>query len=887
MGLSSAEAAARLARDGLNILPRRPLTPLWRRVTAQLRDPLIMVLLVAAALTLATGDWTDMIVIVLVIVVNTTVGVGQEVRADREISALSDLTAPSARVLRDGVQHQIPAAEVVAGDLLVLAEGDIVPADATVVEAASMLVDESALTGESLPVGKTVALRAGARAAAEDGSVSAGTVLVKGRGRAVVTATGRASTTGRIAAMLAEGPALAPLQRHLVAIGRLLAGAAVVLCAVVLAGGLVRGQPVELMVVTAISLVVAAVPESLPAVVTLGLAQGARRMAARNALIRRLPAVETLGSVTALATDKTGTLTEGRMVARRIWTPAAEAVVTGSGYAPGGSIRVGDEELDGSDRYGVAELLTAVTLCNDARLAPPTAPGEEWTALGDPTEAALLAAAAKLGIDHGELRTRFPRSDERPFDSDRKRMSTVHRTPGGGYRVVCKGAPEAMLSPAVLADEPDLLARADAYADQLAHAAFRVLAVAQAERSTPPEPGEDLERDLRLLGLIAILDPPRTTADATIAACRHAGIRPVLITGDHPGTARAIATELGIIRSGDPVVDCRRLEKADLTTATVFARAAPGDKLDIVTALRDRGDVVAMTGDGVNDGPALRRSDIGVAMGRRGTEVARQAADLVLADDELGTVVAAVDEGRRVYANIRRFLIYALSGGTAEIAVMLIGPLFGLALPLLPAQILWINLLTHGLPGVALGGEPAEPGAMDRPPRPPTQSIIGAGLWQRVLRIAVVLTAVTLGSAVWAYHTGRPWQSMAFFALGTAQLGVALGSRSRPGSWANPLLLAAVGSALAMQFAGLYLPPLRELLGTRPLTAADLGIVLALSVLGYAAVRLDRLIHPGRPSPPAAGIPTPSQDGRAATDGGPSGRAPAVRLTTADDLTGC
>jgi Ca2+-transporting ATPase len=852
-GLSSAEADARLARDGLNILPQRPSVPLPRRVGVQLRDPLIVVLLVAAALTLATGDWTDMAVIILVIAVNTTVGVSQEIRADRAISALSDLTAPSARVLRDGIQCQIPAAEVVVGDMLVLAEGDIIPADAALTEAASMLVDESAVTGESLPVSKFFVLRTGALdAGAENTSVSAGTALVKGRGRAVVTATGKASTTGQIATMLAEGPSLTPLQRHLIGIGRLLAGVTVALCAIVLAGGLVRGQPVELMVVTAISLVVAAVPESLPAVVTLGLALGARRMAARHALIRRLPAVETLGSVTALATDKTGTLTEGRMVARRIWTPAGEAAVTGSGYAPVGAIHLGDEGLRSPDPYGVTALLTAAALCNDARLAPPTTADGEWAALGDPTEAALLAAAAKLDIDRGELQARFPRCEERPFDSDRKRMTTVHRLPDGGFRVVCKGAPEAMLSPAVLADDPELLARAADHADRLAQAAFRVLAVAQAERPTPPEPGEELEQGLRLLGLIAILDPPRTTATATITACRHAGIHPILITGDHPGTARAIATELGVMRPGDLVVDCRGLRETDLTSATVFARATPGQKLEIITALRDHGEVVAMTGDGVNDGPALRRSDVGVAMGRRGTEVARQAADLVLADDHLGTVVAAVDEGRRVYANIRRFLVYALSGGAAEIAVMLLGPLFGLALPLLPAQILWINLLTHGLPGVALGGEPAEPGAMDRPPRPPAQSIMGAGLWQRVLRIAVVLTTVTLGAAVWAHHTGRPWQSMAFFALGAAQLGVALGSRSRPGSWANPLFLAAVASALALQLAGLYLPPLRELLGTQPLSAADLAITLALSVLGYAAVRLDRLVHPGRPSPPAA-----------------------------------
>ncbi|WP_433190145.1 cation-translocating P-type ATPase [Actinoallomurus sp. CA-150999] len=843
-GLSSAEAAARLTRDGPNLLPQTRPTRLWRRVAAQLRDPLIMVLLVAAVLTAATGDWTDMAVIVLVIVVNTSVGVGQEVRADRAITALAELTAPTARVVRDGTQRSVPAAEVVVGDLLILAEGDIVPADARLVEAAALLVDESALTGEAVPVDK---------GPGADEIVSAGTAVVKGRGRALVTAIGAASATGRIASIMGRGGGLTPLQRRLVDIGRMLAGVTVVLCLVVLGLGLARGQPAELMVVTAISLVVAAVPESLPAVVTLSLALGARRMAARNALIRRLPAVETLGSVTVLGTDKTGTLTEGRMTVRRVWTPTAEAVITGSGYAPDGDVLRDHRPLRPADGDAVTDLLSAAVLCNDARLSPPDGSDGEWTALGDPTEAALLAAAAKLGLDREDLQARLPRSGERPFDSDRKRMTTVHRLPDGGFRVICKGAPEALLRPPVLADDPALLAEATDRAGALAQAGFRVLAVAQADHDPALRADEELERGLRLVGLIAIVDPPRPAAFATIAACRRAGIRPILITGDHPGTARAIAAELGIMGVGDRLLDCRSIGESgpaadDLSEITVFARATPHHKLHIIQTLRERGQVVAMTGDGVNDGPALRRADIGVAMGRRGTEVARQAADLVLADDQLGTVVAAVEEGRRVYGNMRRFLIYALSGGAAEIAVMLLGPFLGLALPLLPAQILWINLITHGLPGVALGGEPAQSGVMTRPPRPPAQSILGGGLWQRVIRIAVVLAAVTLGVALWAHQSGRPWQSMAFFALGVTQLGVALGSRARLCSWANPMLLAAVASAFVMQLAGLYLPPVREMLGTQPLTGPDLLVVIALSTLGFVAVRLDRKLHPGTPA---------------------------------------
>ncbi len=837
-GLSSAEAAARLAHDGGNVLPAQRSVPWWHRVAMQLRDPLVVVLLAAAVLTVATGDWTDAAVIALVIVVNTSVGVTQEVKADRAIAALATLAAPEARVLRDGTQQVIPATEVVVGDLLILAEGDIVPADATVIEAAALLVDEAALTGESVPVDKS----AGAGLEAPGDVLSAGTVVVRGRGRAVVTATGTASAMGRIAALMVTGSGLTPLQRRLVGVGRALAVAAVALCAMVLALGLVRGQPVELMVVTAISLVVAAVPESLPAVVTLALALGARRMAARNALIRRLPAVETLGSVTVIATDKTGTLTEGRMVARQVWTPTGTATLDGVGYQPHGQVHRDGQPVTADTAPDLAAVLAAGALCNDAVLRPPDN-AADWTALGDPTEAALLAAAGKIGLDPAQLPAGYPRISEVPFDSNRKRMTTAHRRPDGGVRVVCKGAPEALINPAVLTDPPPLLARATQQADLLARDGYRVLAVAQADRDGSA-PMHELEHGLHLLGLVAILDPARPSAAATVAACRAAGITPILITGDHPATARAIAVQTGIIDPDGEVVDCRQL--TDPGTARVFARATPEQKLDIIQARRDAGDIVAMTGDGVNDGPALRRADIGVAMGRRGTEVARQAADLVLADDELATVVAAAEEGRRVYANIRRFLLYGLAGGTAEIAVMLAGPFLGLPLTLLPAQILWVNLLTHGLPGVALGSEPVDPNAMRRPPRPPAESVLGAGLWLRILRVGVVIAAVTLGVAVWGHATGRPWQSMAFFALGATQLAVAIGSRARPGTRANPMLLIAVAGALLLQLAGLYLPPLRDLLGTQPLSMVDIAVCCALSTLGYAAIRLDRVVHQGK-----------------------------------------
>jgi Ca2+-transporting ATPase len=842
LGLTSAEAAARLARDGANVLPERHRVALWQRVLLQLRDPLMVVLLAAAVLTIATGDWADATIIALVVVVNTSVGVAQEIKADREISALSALAAPEARVLRDGVQAMVPAMDVVVGDLLVLAEGDIVAADAAVVEAVALLVDEAALTGESVPVDKIVFNRLD-RAA---GTLSAGTVVVRGRGRAVVTATGTDSAMGRVAALMTTGPTLTPLQRRLVGVGRVLAGVAVALCAVVLALGLYRGQPVELMVVTAISLVVAAVPESLPAVVTLGLALGARRMAARHALIRRLPAVETLGSVTVIATDKTGTLTEGTMYVAQLWTPRRDAVLEGTGYAPTGRIVQGKQVVTPDEAPDVTDLLTAAVLCNDAALRPAGGVDQPWGAVGDPTEAALLGAGGKFGLDQASLSARFPRISESSFDSSRKRMSTVHGLPDGRVRVICKGAPEAILAATVLDTDAATIARATSRAEGLARQGRRVLAIAQADRDTEPA-DDDMERGLELLGLLALTDPIRQSAAATVAACQAAGITLVLITGDHPSTAQAVATELGIIAADGPVVDCLGLLARDdprLRTARVFARATPEQKLDIIQARRQSGDVVAMTGDGVNDGPALHRADIGVAMGKRGTEVARQAADLVLADDDLATVVVAAQEGRRVYANIRRFLLYALSGGSAEILVMLTGPLFGLALPLLPAQILWINLITHGLPGVAMGSEPVDPAVMRRPPRPPAESVLGAGLWQRILRVGVAIAAVTLGVAVWAHATERPWQTMAFFALGAAQLAVALGSRARPGTLANPMLLVAVAGALGLQFAGVYLPPLQRLLGTESLSLVDLLVTCAAASIGYAAIRLDRIVHP-------------------------------------------
>ncbi|MEV7405764.1 cation-transporting P-type ATPase [Streptomyces sp. NPDC091267] len=841
-GLSRQQAARLLTEYGPNALAPPPSISLWSRIFAQLRDPLIVVLLAAVALTIATADYADAVIIGVVALFNTTVGVVQEVRADNAVAALSAMTAPTARVLRNRTEQEIPSAGVVPGDVLILGEGDIVPADATLLQAAALLVDESTLTGESVPADKDAHCPD-----LEAARLRAGTVVVRGRALATVTATGSHSALGVIAASLHPKHQMTPLQKRLAGLGKVLALVTVGLCLLVLALGLLRGQSLELMAVTAISLVVAAVPESLPAVVTLGLALGARRMATRNAVVRRLSAVETLGSVTVLATDKTGTLTEGRMFLERVWTRHGTVTFSGSGYEPVGEfLSVGSPPAPAL-ADAVREVLVAGAMCNDASLVPPAEATTPWAALGDPTEAALLTAAAKAGCAQEDLTLTRPRAGEVPFDSLRKRMTTLHSTPGGQIEIYLKGAPEAVLEPSLLDEEPGVLARAREAAAALSAEGYRVLAMAAGSRADLPDVPEQAEDGLKLLGLAAISDPPKEAAEATVHACRRAGITSVLITGDHPATARAIAERVGILRCHEAarpgvVVTGQELatgQVTDLTRVRVFARTTPQQKLDIVEAWQARGEVTAMTGDGVNDGPALRQADIGVAMGRRGTEVARQAADLVLADDELSSVIAAVEEGRRVYTNIRRFLLYALTGGAAEILIMLIGLLLGLALPLRAGQILWINLLTHGLTGVAMGAEPASPDAMKQPPRRPQQHVLGDGLWQRVLRLSFLVTLLCLGTSLWIRHTGGPWQTALFLSLLSAQLGVALGLRERVLTRRNPSLPAAVLTAGALGVAAVYFPFLARLLGTSAPSWPDLGIAAAAGLASFTAARAE------------------------------------------------
>lgn len=857
-GLSSAEAAARLNADGPNSATAPPRRHLATRILRQLTDPLVALLLAAAVVTTVLRDYPDTAVIVLVVLVNTAIGVVQEVRADRAIAALDRLAAPTARVVRDGRDLVLPAAELVQGDLVRVEAGDVVPADLLLTDAARLHLDESALTGESVPV---------ARAAGDE--ASAGTVVTTGRAAGTVTRTGAASALGRITALVsATRPAATPLQRRLASLGRVLGLVAVVLSGLVFIVGVFGGRPVVDMAVTAVSLVVAAVPESLPAVVTLALALGARRMAGARAIPRRLHAVETLGSVTVIASDKTGTLTEGRMaVQHAITRDGSRYGVAGRGYAPDGAVHHDGRPVAVPEE--LRRLARAGLLCNDAALAPPTGERPEWAAVGDPLEAALVTFAARCGLDPEHTRVAWPRTAEHPFDQDLRRMTTVHRGCDGRYLVVCKGAPEAVLA-APLVDAPTAeIAELTAAARRLAGEGLRVLAVASAVVDAPPaDPARPT--GLRPAGLVAVADPLRNGAVDIADSFDAAGVRLLLITGDHPATAAAIGGQLGLWRAGEPLAcgDDGDLARAHPRTR-VYARTQPEQKLDIIAGLQSRGHVVAMTGDGVNDAPALRRADIGVAMGG-GSEVARQAADLVLVDDDLSTVATAIGEGRRIYANIRRFLRYALSGGLAEIAVMLLGPLFGLAVPLLPAQILWVNLLTHGVPGVALGAEPAEPGLLRRPPRSPQESVLGAGLGRDVLLTGGLIAAVVLGAGVLAARWDRPWQSVVFVVLGLAQLGVALAVRAPrtggPGH-RNPALPAAVALSALLQVAGVLLPPLRGLLGTEPLGAAELLACAVVSTLPGLVLRLTRnrsFRRARRATPDGSGATAPADAGAGA-----------------------
>ena len=858
-GLTAAEAADRLVRYGRNELVEQGRKPPWRLLLEQFTNAMIIVLLVAAVITALLGDLKDTVVILAIVILNGIVGFVQEYRAEQALDALKRMASPTARVVRDGETVLVPGPEVVPGDLVRLDAGDIVTADLRLLEARALRINEAALTGESEPAEKSTEplpdVPEGVLADQRNVAFN-GTAVVYGRGSGIVLATGMSTALGRVAELLqVHAGGQTPLQRRLSSLGKGLAVLAFIVCAVVFATGVWRGESPEAMFLVAVSLAVAAIPEGLPAVVTVALALGARRMARRNALVRKLPAVETLGSVTVVCSDKTGTLTENRMLVERAWTPVGAVRVSGDGYRPDGAITAdaaaGTPEIDPDLDAALDRLARIAVACNDATLRAPGHAAGEWTITGDPTEGALLAFAGKRGVFAADLLAEHPRVEEITFDSARRRMTTLHAFEDR-VRVASKGALEA-LAPLLDPAEAPVLAAAHAMATGYAADGYRVLAFASRDLDAVPDELDSAEAYLRLAGLVAMADPPRAASADSIAACRTAGITPIMITGDHPLTATAIAHRIGILREGGEILTGAELDTLDddafaerVERVAVYARMNPEQKLRIVEAWRARRAVVAMTGDGVNDAPALRLADIGVAMGITGTEVSKEAADMVLADDDFSTIVHAVEEGRRIYDNIRRFVRYLLTTNSAEVWVMFLAPFVGLPVPLLAVQILWINLVTDGLPALALGVEPVERDAMRRPPRSTRESILGRGLWQHALWVGLLMGFVVLAIQATAIEVGWHWQTMVFTTLSLLQLGHALAVRSERtstfslGLRSNLPLALAVGGTLVIQLALVYVPALQPIFVTEALGLEELAIVLVASTAAFVAVELEK-----------------------------------------------
>ena len=855
-GLTSTQARQRAAAHGPNALPEAPRRPLVAVFLSQFKSPLIYILFIAAALALVMGHWSDAAVIVGVVIVNALVGAYQEGRAEQSMAALRRLSALQVHVLRDGREQAIAARELVPGDVLVLGAGDAVAADARLVEQARLQVDEAALTGESVPVSKSLAPLPEATALADRRNmVFSGTHVTAGRACAVVTATGIDTEVGAIARLTERATEpQTPLEVRIAQFGRWLVGAALVLFAAVVALGLLRGLPLTDVLMVALSQMVSMVPEGLPVAMTIALAVGMQRMAARGAVIRRLSAVETLGSTTVICSDKTGTLTRNEMTVAALWLPGGrEIAVSGVGYAPAGALAEGGRPLGAGDA-AVAALLRAAALCNDAELVPPEGELAQWRVLGDPTEAALLVAASKAGLDVGALDRQSPRDAEWPFDADLKMMATRH-----GGELFVKGAPEAVLA-FCAADGAAAVRAAHAAADAMAGRALRVLAVAAAPGDALADEGglDGLHGRATLLGLVGEIDPPREEVKHAVAACRAAGVRPVMVTGDHKLTGLAIARELGIARDGDRAVDGIELERMNeaelqesLPEIAVIARVHPAQKLRIVEALQARGEVVAMTGDGVNDAPALARANVGVAMGITGTEVAKSAARIVVTDDNFATIVGAVEQGRVVYANLKKVILYLFATSIDEVIVLLLALLLGYRLPLAAVQILWINIVTEGTLTVNLVMDPPDGDEMRRPPVPRDDALVDRAMLGRVALMVAAAVAATFGWFVWRQAAGVAFEVVrteTFTVLAACQWFNMLNCQSqarsalRLGVLRNPWLLAGLAISVALQLAVLYWAPLGALFHTVPIPPADLLPLLAVASVTLWAEELRKLL---------------------------------------------
>jgi Ca2+-transporting ATPase len=858
-GLAREEAARRLAEHGPNALPEAKRRSLLTVFLRQFASPLIYILFIASAVAFTVGKRGDAGVILIVVFINAVIGTVQEGRAERSMESLRKLSALRVRVLRGGREELIEARELVPGDLMLLAAGDAVAADARLLEAAALEAAEAALTGESLPVVKhPEPLAADTALADRRNMVYSGTHIAAGRGRAVVVATGLDTEVGKIARLTeaAEEPKT-PLEQRIAQFGRYLVGAAIGLFVIVVTVGLMRGLPPVEILMVAISQMVSMVPEGLPVAMTIALAVGMQRMAARHAVVRRLAAVETLGSTSVICSDKTGTLTKNEMTVTALWLPDGRTVeITGAGYAPEGKLLAAGRELTANDDPALRRLLEAAALCNDAQLVPPDTADPRWRPLGDPTEAALLTLALKGCVELDALRSQQPRRAEIPFDSAAKMMATQHGH-GPRGRVCLKGAPEVVLNTCGAVRRGERLAPADesfrreleAAAAALAARALRLLAVAEVEDFALDDTAgfAQFRGKATFLGLVGQMDPPRDEVKGAVRECQQAGIRPVMVTGDHKATGLAVARTLGIARDGDLAVDGRELEQMpeqdlrhQLDRISVFARVHPAQKLRIVEAFQSRQQVVAMTGDGVNDAPALARADVGVAMGITGTEVAKGAAKIVIADDNFATIVNAVEEGRLVYRNLKKVILYLFATSMAEILVLLSALFLGYPLPLAAVQILWINIVTEGTVTVNLIMEPPEGDEMKRPPIPQNEPLLNRTMLRRVLLMTPSMALSAFGYYVWRISSGVPFElarSETFTVLAVCQWFNVLNCRSELksalnlGLFKNYWLLGGLALGNVLHFLVIYTEPMNRIFHTVPIPLTGFFLIGAVASL--------------------------------------------------------
>jgi Ca2+-transporting ATPase len=838
-GLPSELAKQRLVEFGHNILQEKKSRSVWLLLYDQFKDFMIIILLIAAIISGFIGELLDTLAILVIVALNAVVGAIQEYRAERAISALKAIATPNVSVLRDGERKTISTNLLVPGDIIFLETGNIVPADLRLLETVNLEINESALTGESVVNNKSSSAITDNNLPLGDRANMAykGTQVSRGHAKALVVNTGMSTEIGNIASMLQKAvDTKTPLQKRLADFGKRLALAVIGICIIIFITGLLQGISWVLMLLTAISLAVAAIPEALPAVVSVSLALGARKMSKQQALIRHLPAVETLGSVTYICSDKTGTLTQNRMSVDRLF--ADNRLL---------------ESISDDHSYLWQQIGQALAISNDAVIS-------DGVIEGDPTEVALYESAKKAGFNKEDIESHYPRIAELPFDSDRKRMSTIHQL-DNGIVVYVKGSPEQILEICEYEirdtdTQPINREKILDQAEKLASQGYRVMAIALKQLDTMPPSidQENIEQELSFLALLALIDPPRPEVPNAIKECLSAGIHPTMITGDHPATALAIAQRLGIDTKGSKILTGDQLEKLTdkeldqlVNEINIYARVTPAQKIRIVESLQNGGEFCAMTGDGINDAPALKRADIGVAMGQKGTDVARESADMVLLDDNFATIVNAVHEGRRIFDNIRKFIKYVMTGNSGEIWTLLLAPFLGLPVPLLPIHILWINLVTDGLPGLALAVEPAERGIMQRPPRPPNESIFAHGMWQHILWVGLLIGGVSLFSQAWAIHlSSAHWQTMVFTVLTFAQLVHVMAIRSDKeslltlGLLSNKPLLGAVVITVALQLCVIYIPFLNGIFRTAPLDIPELVTCFLLSSIILFGVEIEK-----------------------------------------------